>query len=212
MAVDLPYLPTYKNVPELFTRIASAKVPDTFTTAFLVDTIGLKASGDRPLINLLKLLGFLDNTSKPTSDYSTLKNPAQAPFAIGKAIRRAYGPLFAANESAQSLQAAELRGLVGQVSGADAGIVSKITGTLQSLLRLAKFDGPDTPTAAEEVEEEDDAQPGHKEAEKLQGSLTKRHDSPRPEFHFNIQVHLPANGTEETYLHIFNALRKAFSS
>ena len=33
----------------------------------------------------------------------------------------------------------------------------------------------------------------------------------RPEFHYNIQIHLPGNGTEETYLNIFNALRRTFS-
>jgi hypothetical protein len=33
----------------------------------------------------------------------------------------------------------------------------------------------------------------------------------RTDFHFNIQVHLPANGTEDTYLNIFNALRRTFS-
>jgi hypothetical protein len=32
----------------------------------------------------------------------------------------------------------------------------------------------------------------------------------RPEFHYNIQVHLPSNGTEETYMNIFNAIRKVF--
>jgi hypothetical protein len=33
-----------------------------------------------------------------------------------------------------------------------------------------------------------------------------------PQFHYNIQVQLPANGTEETYLNIFSALRKVFPS
>ena len=31
-----------------------------------------------------------------------------------------------------------------------------------------------------------------------------------PQFHYNIQVQLPVNGTEETYLNIFSALRKVF--
>jgi len=30
-----------------------------------------------------------------------------------------------------------------------------------------------------------------------------------PDFRFNIEIHLPSNGTEETYLAIFNALRKS---
>ena len=32
----------------------------------------------------------------------------------------------------------------------------------------------------------------------------------RTEFHYNLQVRLPSNGTEETYLNIFNALSKPF--
>jgi hypothetical protein len=32
----------------------------------------------------------------------------------------------------------------------------------------------------------------------------------RTEFHYNLQIHLPANGNEETYLNIFNAIRKTF--
>jgi hypothetical protein len=32
----------------------------------------------------------------------------------------------------------------------------------------------------------------------------------RPDFHYNIQVHLPTNGSEETYINIFNAIRKVF--
>jgi hypothetical protein len=32
----------------------------------------------------------------------------------------------------------------------------------------------------------------------------------RPDFHYNLKIHLPANGSEEVYLNIFNALRKVF--
>ncbi len=32
----------------------------------------------------------------------------------------------------------------------------------------------------------------------------------RPEFHYNLQIHLPSNGNEETYMNIFNAIRKVF--
>ena len=32
----------------------------------------------------------------------------------------------------------------------------------------------------------------------------------RTEFQYNIQVQLPTSGTEETYLNIFNAIRKTF--
>jgi len=87
MAQEIPYLPSYKNVAELFKKIENAAVPDSFTYKFLEDTIGLKGSGDRSLITLLKNLGFLDPSSKPLDSYRLLKNNQTAAKAIGAGIR-----------------------------------------------------------------------------------------------------------------------------
>jgi hypothetical protein len=78
MPVSLPYLASNKNVDKLFSSIASAKVPETFTQQFLAQTLGLKASGDRPLIPLLRALGFIDASGRPTPEYRELKNPERA--------------------------------------------------------------------------------------------------------------------------------------
>ena len=48
------------------------------------------------------------------------------------------------------------------------------------------------------------------EASQAQTETPQRPQGLRPEFHYNIHVHLPSNGTEETYLNIFNAIRKSF--
>ena len=204
MAAELPYLSSYKNVAELFQRIESAKQPETFTTRYLSDTIGLKSAGDRQLIALLKALGFLDNAGRPTADYGSLKNQAKAGVSLADAIRRAYEPLYAANENAHTLGPGELKGLVAQVAGSDTGMTGKIVGTFSSLVKIADFSKPSTHTQPQAEAKNSVEVPA--ELEKPQqhfGSL-------RPEFHYNIQVHLPANATEETYLNIFNALRKAF--
>ena len=119
MAKELPYLPTYKNVGNLFQKIASAKVPETFGQKYLYDTLGLKSVGDRPLISLLKSMGFIDQSGKPSVEYSKLKNNLLAGGAIADAIKRAYGPLFDANENAHTLTLPELKGLVSQVAGSD---------------------------------------------------------------------------------------------
>ncbi|UWU75715.1 DUF5343 domain-containing protein [Bradyrhizobium huanghuaihaiense] len=44
MPVQLPYLSSYKNLQTLFDKIGSAKIPESFTHAFLQSTIGLKGS------------------------------------------------------------------------------------------------------------------------------------------------------------------------
>ncbi len=202
-------LASYKNVGALFEKIQTAKVPETFTQKFLHDTIGLKASSDRPLINMLKQLGFLDGNGKPTQRYSTLKNERVAAIEIARGVREAYQPLYDANENAHTLSHSELKGLVGQVSGADTGTISKIVGTFKALLKVADFE-------SETILDEDKIK--YEEPDSGEGVIPPIIQPPtpeskggmRPEFHYNIQIHLPSNGTEETYMNIFNAIRKVF--
>ena len=208
MAKDLFYLPSYKNVGVLFEKIASAKAPDAFTQKYLTDTLGLKSTGDRALINMLKKLGFIDQSGRPTNEYNLLKNKETAAIALAKGLRSAYEPLFEANEMANDLNTEQLKGLVSQVSGADQKTAALIAYTFNAIAKNADFK-TQRPSVDEEEEEIESvkgnpASEGHKA-----GGLEK---SPlRPDFHFNIQIHLPANGTEETYLNIFAALRRTFS-
>jgi uncharacterized protein DUF5343 len=209
LAKDLPYLPTYKNVGILFDRIEKAKIPDAFTVKFLTDTIGLKGSGDRQLITLLKKLGFLDNAGRPTPEYSHLKNKTTAKGAIAKSIRKAYAPLFEANEDAHNLPNDQLKGMVAQVSGAEEAMTRAITYTFNALVKAADF------TKAEPIEADENKNGINNTDAK---DVTVKEEPPEkiasmskfnPDFRFNIEIHLPSNGTEETYMAIFNALRRS---
>jgi len=208
MAQELPYLPSYKNVGKLFEKIKAAKIPETFTYKVLYDTMGLKGVGDRPLINLLKQLGFLDNGGKPTSRYAALKNDNIAGIEIARGVREAFQPLFDANENAYTLQPSDLKGLVAQVSGADTGTASKIVGTFKALLAISDFQS-DTTLRNEDIKKDTGinikvpTMPPNVDAPGIGQGL-------KAEFHYNLQVHLPSNGTEETYMNIFNAIRKVF--
>lgn len=203
MAKDLFYLASYKNVDKLFEKIEQAKAPEVFTNAYLTDTIGLKSTGDRPLINMLKKMGFIDAAGRPTDKYGLLKNKNVAKAAIAEAVRRVYEPLFEANEKANELGLEELKGLIAQITGAEKGIVSQIAYSFNAISKLGDFT-----TAKPETKQNDDT--GGGEPAKPP-TLPTPPSAVRTDFHFNIQVHLPANGTEETYLNIFNALRRTFS-
>lgn len=211
MPSQLPYLNTYKNVGKLFEKIHAAKRPEALTNRFLYDTLGLKSTNDRPLITLLKTLGFLDGSGKPTPAYDALKAEKKiAAQAIAQGIRRGYAPLFEANEKANELGREQLKGLVAQVAGTDISTTNKIVGTLSSLLGLADFsENGSQPNEEEETVEEgtDETQEGD-ETDAGIGAL--KFGGMNHQFHYNIQVHLPANGSEETYMNIFNALRKVF--
>lgn len=203
MASTLPYLPSNKNVPTLFTKIASAKVPDKFSQTFLNQTIGLKSTNDRALIPLLRTLGFLDASGSPTNTYRQLKNGETAKAVLANAIRHAYKPLFDSEEEAHKLTNDKLKGLVSQVAGTDDTMTARIVSTFSALTKQADFEG----TIEEQEEEQNPEDP---DKPKRDGNKNKEGKQLRPDFHYNIQVHLPSNATEEVYLNIFNAIRKVF--
>ena len=202
MAKDLFYLASYKNVDKLFEKIEAAKAPEAFTNAYLTDVIGLKSTSDRPLINMLKKMGFLDATGRPTESYGLLKNKAVAKAAVADGLRKVYAPLFEANEKVNELPAEELKGLIAQVTGSEKNIVGNIAYTFNAIAKSADFS-----QAAPKPDPKKPDEKGHVMPPVPPVPPTGL----RTDFHFNIQVHLPANGTEETYLNIFNALRRTFS-
>jgi len=207
MPASLTYLASNKNLETLFTTIQSAKVPDRFTQEFLGTTVGLKGTNDRMMIPLLRTLGFLEASGAPTAAYRELKNRDSAKRAIAKGVRTAYAPLFEANEAAHSLSSDKLKGLVAQVAGTDDSMTARIVATFSALCRLGDF-AASPGDSAKAQDEGDEEIPEH--ADQIDRKLRGIPPKLSTQFHYNIQVHLPSNGTEEVYLNIFNALRKVF--
>jgi hypothetical protein len=204
MAVSLPYLVSYRNVPTLFDKIASAKIPETFNRDFLTTTIGLKGSNDRALIPLLRTMGFIDQSGVPTPKYRLLKGDKRR-AAVAEGIRNAYRPLFDAQEDAHTLTGDKLKGLVAQIAGTDDDLTGRIANTFQALVKMGDFDQKEEAVEGPKDRKEEQTLPDEEEREgapRLKGF--------RPEFNYDIHIHLPSNGSEETYLNIFNALRKTF--
>jgi hypothetical protein len=203
MAVSLPYLVSYKNLPTMFEKINSAKIPEKFTHSFLLTTIGLKGTNDRAMIPLLRNLGFLDASGTPTPAYRLLKGDKRKSV-LAEGIAKAYAPLFDADQEAYKLPTDRLKNLVAQVAGTDSDLTGRIAGTFTALTKLADFE---TPPVVDELKKQTviDEPPA---AETNFERATPK--GLRTEFQYNIQVQLPSNGTEETYLNIFNAIRKTF--
>ena len=222
MAVSLPYLASNKNVETLFAKVQSAKIPERFSQDFLKTTIGLKGTNDRPLIPLLRTLGFLDQAGAPTASYRLLKNSETAKRTLGAAVRKAFAPLFEANEAANTLASDKLKGLIAQVAGTDDLMTSRISQTFNVLVKAASFED----AADDNHDDDDDYDDTDEEGTEGEGSAAKGATKDRggksgnakgsrsllqAGFHYDIHVHLPSNGSEDVYLNIFNALRKSFA-
>lgn len=92
-----------------------------------------------------------------------------------------------------------------QVAGADEDMTSRISNTFAAVAKLGDFkNGP-----KEDVNKEKEKESTDSDGED-HSSIGRKVKGLRTEFHYNIQVVLPSNATEEVYLNIFNAIRKMF--
>jgi hypothetical protein len=154
-------------------------------------------------------LGFLDQSNTPTPQYSLLKAKDKNSAAIAAGIKGAYAPLFAADEAAYEFSGEKLKSLVAQVAGTDDDMTARIANTFSALVKQGDFKANlrKDPDEDKDRENENDAGNSHSADDAANKGRGK---GLRTEFQYVIQVQLPSNGSEETYLNIFNAIRKTF--
>ena len=100
-----------------------------------------------------------------------------------------------------------------QVAGTDDAMTSRISQTFKALVKAADFEVDLADDAGNELESPAPGASGVSEASDTppkKGEPAGGGKGLQPGFHYNIQVHLPSNGSEDVYLNIFNALRKSF--
>ncbi len=114
--------------------------------------------------------------------------------------------MFDADNNAHQLTGEKLKSLVAQVAGTDADMTGRIANTFSALSRIGNF----TSKSSKETEAEKPSKVNEEAEKEPPLDSERRPRGLRTEFHYNIQVQLPSNGTEETYQNIFNALRKTF--
>jgi len=209
MAVPTTYMMSASHVPDILEAIQQAGVPPRFTQEFL-KSLGFSSSNDRSVIGVLKSLGFLDQSGVPTARYRSYRNRAEAPYILADAIREAYSDVFLANQNAQTLPADRIKGILAtRVDKGDA-VLKKMATTFRALAGAAKWDRSSGTSPAEAVEagEAPDAEPtpAAVNGTELQVGMPPR--SAALQYHYNIQIHLPATKDVSVYNAIFKSLRE----
>jgi Family of unknown function (DUF5343) len=213
MAVPTTYMLTANHIPNILSSIQDAGVPPRFTQEFL-KSIGHSSSNDRAIIGVLKSLGFLDQSGVPTDRYRAYRNKSEAPYILAAALREAYSDLFLANERAQELPADRIKGILAtRVDKGDA-VLKKMAATFRSLAGIAKWDRSQNGTAPrgqDVVPAEQKQQDQEEQAEQNgtgMGDVRVQRPPITPEYHYNIQIHLPATKEVSVYNAIFKSLRE----
>lgn len=191
---DYPYMLSNNKIGPIITKIQQAARPAKFTIEVL-RTLGFTSTNDRAFIPLFKKLGFLLDDGTPSTLYDQLKDATSTSTILGVQIKSLYADLYAINTEIHKAPEVEIKGAISRVTGKDSEGVSRIYNTFKTLSGIATFDVEQTSAVTEKKEEP-------------QATTTLPIATPRTnEFHYNIQIHLPATNDISVYNAIFKSLK-----
>ena len=142
-------------VTKIFDKIIEASQPERFTLDFLKTKLGFDSGSSRPVIPLLKKLGFIGSDGAPTPLYAKFRNPEERGGAMATGLRTAYKEVFDRNEYCHDLPKDKFKNLIVEMTGMEAGdaTINAIVGTFFNLKAYAKFDdGTPAKTATEAIQ------------------------------------------------------------
>lgn len=203
MDTDVPYLMSVTNLQKILDQMQRAGVPENFNRDFLKD-LGFGASGDRPMIKLLKYLGFLDSAGRPTSTYREFMDHTKAKRVLGARIPVAFDDLYLSDRQSHNKSVEALKGWFKSKTGAGDAVAQKMASTFKSLASYADFSGAPTPQPDANKSRPD----GGKHEEESKKTRTPTILEAGMGLVYRIEIHLPDTQNVETFRAIFKALRE----
>lgn len=201
--VNYHYMISNNKIVPIFEKIKTAAQPPKFTYDFLKN-LGFTSSNDRAIIVVLKNLGFLTGDGTPTTYYKDLRDATRAKKVLATQIKEYYKDLFAIDTNMNQATDVEIKGAISRVTGKEEKEVKRILSTFKALCAYADFDGSEEIVSYENDPSEDIAKI-NTDSEK-----SKPNDSINlsPDFHYNIQIHLPATTDISVYNAIFKSIKE----
>jgi hypothetical protein len=209
MSLPNAYLTTFKNTSAILKAAQAAQAPPRFTQKFL-EGLGFSNSNDRAVINVLKALGFLDDSDVPTPRYHRFLDQTQSALVLAEGIRDAYEDLFRINRNAHEMSNTDVKNKMKTLSeGAYTDrVLTQMAGTFTTLVKDADFSA--IPPV---LEGSDSALPSDESVSYLPASPAASPQpsgvtSPFASLAYNINIQLPESRDPAVYNAIFKALRE----
>lgn len=203
MALLNSYVQVYGQLPKFFDAIRQGQAPEKFTRQYLKD-LGFKSSNHYALIPLLKGLGFLTADGTPTPRYMDFLDKSRSNKILGLALKDKYSDIFTLKAVPSKSDKEMIAGKFKSTFNTSENVAGLCASTFLALLEQADLDAASAaaiPEAQKRVAEVGEpAIEAHAPSQQGKGR--------RPDFHYNIQIHLPPSKDIEVYNAIFKSLRE----
>lgn len=195
----------YGKIPQYFDTLLTARAPEKFTVKFLAD-LSFTSSNDRQFINVLKAIGFLDESGTPTERYYKFLDQSCSKKMVAEGIKEAYVDLFNLNVSANTMTQSEVEGKFKTLTNGSkaAATITQMAKTFVGLCSYADWSNPliisetantvsntEMPTVPVDV-------PINSQQSHASGF----------DLNYNIHIHLPATREQAVYDALFASLAK----
>jgi uncharacterized protein DUF5343 len=210
MPAQLPYMVSPGLIPKVLTKIEEARRPDRFTQDFLGTKLGHASGSAKPIIPLLKRMGFLNSDGTPTTLYDRFRNADTQKAAVAEGIRNAYAELFERNKYAGEMAKDKLKSLMMEVTGAahDDRTLELTLSTFTKLKELADFDAdPTEATEPSEVKLAPAAINGERPMPEARRASTEL-ESVGLNLAYTVNIVLPETTNPEVFNSIFKSLKE----
>jgi hypothetical protein len=217
MPDQYPFVVSNNRIGPFLDALGAAARPPKLTQEFL-RSLGFTSTNDRALIPLFRKLGFLNSDGAPTEAFDVLRVKETRGAILAEKLRELYADLFAINTAMQDASDNDLRGAISRITGKDAATVARYASTFRALANLADFKARSAPraesvTIVEPAPTTPPSQPSTGHNNSNSNSNSNNNNIPpsgqRPqEFHYNIQIHLPATNDVAIYNAIFRSLKE----
>lgn len=206
MALPTSYMTGgFSKIPQYFDTLLTARAPEKFTVKFLAD-LSFTSSNDRQFINVLKSIGFLDDSGTPTDRYFKFLDQSCSKKMVAEGIREAYVDLFNLNVSANTLSQSEVEGKFKTLTNGSkaATTITQMAKTFTVLCGYADWseNAPTREQAHNNVEEDN---PKHENEEK---EYRVKQEKAGFDLNYDIHIHLPASRDQAVYDALFASLSK----
>lgn len=211
MQTPIPYMITVKNLGKIMAAMQKAATPESFTVDFVKD-LGFTSSNDRAVTKVLKYIGFLDPSGKPTSYYREFMDKNKGAKVLARRLVAAFDDLFTADRKAHTKTSESLKGWFKTKTGQGDAVAKKIATTFKTLADLADFKDVEAtaPESEEREEEESQAMTGNGGKKDTVTTLPKPQtlSSSAIGLVYRVEIHLPDTQNVDTFRAIFKALRE----
>lgn len=195
---EYPYMISNNKIPQIIEALQKAARPEKLTQEVL-SQLGFRSTNDRAFIPLMKKLGFLNDNGNPTALYDNLKDKTVAAKTLAKQISELYCDLFAIDTEIYKASDEDIKGAIARTSGKDEKGVDRVFYTFKTLCSCADFNYETQ--SYEEPQIVDNAQ--RRDEKENSTSIPVKTN----EFHYNIQIHLPATNDISVFNAIFKSLK-----